>query len=232
MKLTEWRHQGRVFINWSVGRTGDPDDFVQSSEFYSEAWLLVTWFLDVNAECSLKRNSSTNQHKVEKKSGANVRSKEIPKPHAPWILGWRHSDDIRFHLNSLLLLLLELLILAATHLWVKWSVRRPPPESRGNEERASVRLFLSFGSFVHEPSREVREGDDSGSGRLTGSVSFRQEKEKKHTKYLCLSHFFLEKRKFRRRKPKRFHVSPPLPPFFFLVSFISVSFVYLLSFLI
>ena len=40
-------------------------------------------------------------------------------------------------------------------------------------------------------------------------VSFR-EREREETPTVSLSsHFFLERRKFRRRKPKRFHVSPP-----------------------
>lgn len=67
-------------------------------------------------------------------------------------------------------------------------------------------------------------GDDSGCGRLTGSVSFRQEKKKKHTQYLCLSRFFLEKGKFRRRKPKRFHVSPPSFRSFFRLSLVFSNF--------
>ena len=72
-----------------------------------------------------------------------------------------------------------------------------------------LRFFLLVYSFVHEQSREVRGGDDSGSVRPTGSVSFR-EREREETPTVSLSsHFFLERRKFRRRKPKRFHVSPP-----------------------
>ena len=77
----------------------------------------------------------------------------------------------------------------------------------------SFRLFPSFFffvySFVHEQSREVRGGDDSGSVRPTGSVSFRERKREETPTVSLSSHFFLERRKFRRRKPKRFHVSPP-----------------------
>ena len=149
----------------------------------------------------------------------NFRSKKTPNPHAFWILEWRHLDEIQFHLNSFLLLLLDFPhFVRTTHLWVKWSGEGPPPESRGNEEHESVGLFFSFVSFVffffvysfvHEQSREVRGGDDSGSVRPTGSVSFRERKREETPTVSLSSHFFLERRKFRRRKPKRFHVSPP-----------------------
>jgi hypothetical protein len=79
----------------------------------------------------------------------------------------------------------------------------------------SFRFVWFVRSFVHE--LRYKGGDDSGSGRLTGSVSLRQEKAREETHSISLSCFvsYLErtkkkkKRKFRRRKPKRFHVSPP-----------------------